>query len=247
VLDYFDATGRVFLHSDVPMGSGLGASSTLVVALSAILAREQDDGLGPYELADRARNIEDDLGIIGGMQDQYAATFGGFNFIEFGKDRNVVHPLRIPADVLNELEHNLLLVFTGTTRQSSNIIADQLEQMGKGTNLHALREQKYLAVAMKDSLLRHRLSEFGDLLGCAWEAKKQMSSKITTPAIDELYKEAMQHGALGGKITGAGGGGFMLFYCEFEKKHLVAERLALMGAQVWPFCFEPQGVETWRA
>jgi D-glycero-alpha-D-manno-heptose-7-phosphate kinase len=190
----------------------------------------------------------EDLAIQGGFQDQYAASFGGFNFMEFYGDRVVINPLRIAPDVLNELEHNLLLCFTGQTRRSDRIIEDQTERLvlGDTDTVSALVEQKQLAIDMKDALLRHRLRDFGGLLHSAWETKKRMSDKISNPIIDELYAEAIKSGALGGKITGAGGGGFILFYCQFENKHKVADALKKMGARPKEFAFEPQGLQTWR-
>jgi D-glycero-alpha-D-manno-heptose-7-phosphate kinase len=188
-----------------------------------------------------------DLGMLGGMQDQYAATFGGFNFIEFGADHVIVNPLRVSADVVNELEHNMLLCYTGATRRSDGVIEDQTARYegGEAGTLAALRSQKQLAMEMKNALVRRRPREFGDMLHEAWKQKKRMSPKISTGFIDEAYAAARRAGALGGKVTGAGGGGYMLFYCEFQKKHRVADALTRMGGQVTEFAFEPEGLTTW--
>ncbi len=240
---------EIFLHSDAPPGSGLGSSSALMVALVGLAKEYKNLPLTDYEIAHMAYEIErEDLGIRGGLQDQYAATFGGFNFIEFYKDRIIVNPLRISPDTLNEFEHNLLLCYTGTTRRSDRIIEDQTSRFQSGDDeaRHALSRQKQLAIEMKNALLRRKLDDFGDMLHSAWEAKKSMSSKISNPVIDELYEAARKHGAMGGKITGAGGGGYILFYCAFEKKHKVAEKMRKMGAVPTDFAFEPQGVQTWR-
>ncbi|HWR36300.1 MAG TPA: GHMP kinase [Clostridia bacterium] len=239
----------IFLHCDAPPGSGLGSSSALMVALVGLVKEFKSLPLTNYEVAQLAYSIErEDLGIKGGLQDQYAAGFGGFNFIEFEKDRVIVNPLRITPDVCNELEHNLLLCYTGTTRRSDRIIEDQTSRFTEqqGDTVAALAAQKELAVTMKNALLRHQLNEMGDLLHSAWETKKKMSTRISNPHIDEMYEEARKHGALGGKITGAGGGGYMMFYCEFEKKHKVAEALRRMGATPTEFAFEPTGLQTWR-
>jgi D-glycero-alpha-D-manno-heptose-7-phosphate kinase len=239
----------IFLSSDAPPGSGLGSSSALMVALVGLVRELKNLPFTDYEIAQLAYAIErEDLGILGGLQDQYAATFGGFNFIEFYKDRVIVNPLRISPDIVNELEHNLLLCYTGTTRRSDRIIEDQTRrfQDGDGEALRALSEQKQLAIEMKNALLRRKLDDFGDLLHFAWEAKKRMSTKISNPVIDEIYAEARRHGALGGKITGAGGGGYVLFYCCFERKHKVAEAMRKMGAAPVDFAFEAQGLQTWR-
>ena len=240
---------EMFLHSDAPPGSGLGSSSALMVALVGLVREYMNVPLTDYEIANLAYQIErEDLAIRGGLQDHYAATFGGFNFTEFHKDRVIVNPLRISPDTLNELEHNLLLCYTGTTRRSDRIIEDQTSrfELGNRETLDALSMQKQLAVEMKNALLRRRLDEFGDLLHSAWQAKKRMSTKISNSMIDELYEEACKNGALGGKITGAGGGGYILFYCSFEKKHKVAEQMKKMGAIPTDFAFESKGVQTWR-
>ena len=238
----------LFLRSSAPPGSGLGSSSTLTVALIGLLKAYHRLPVTDYEIADLAYRVErHDLGIKGGLQDQYAATFGGFNFIEFADEHVIVNPLRIGSDTINELEHNMLLCFTGKTRVSDRIIDDQTERYrgGDAKTLEGLRMQKELAVEMKKALLQNRVSEFGSLLGHAWEYKRRMSDHISTPFIDEAYEEACRHGALGGKVTGAGGGGYMLFYCEFERRHEVAEALTRMGVTVGELAFEPHGLATW--
>jgi D-glycero-alpha-D-manno-heptose-7-phosphate kinase len=236
------------LNTSAPPGSGLGASSALMVSLIGLLRDFHRLVLTDYEVAELAWEVERlDLGLKGGLQDQYAAAFGGFNFIEFHADRVIVNPLRIPRTTIDELEANLLLCFTGTTRVGDGIIDDQTKryESSQGDTMDGLRTQKELAVAMKDALLRGQLTAFGELLGTAWEYKKRMSPKISTPMIDEAYAEAIAHGAIGGKITGAGGGGFMLFYCRPGERHRVADRLSLMGLQETEFAFEPEGMRTW--
>ena len=241
---------NIFLHSDAPPGSGLGSSSALIVGLVGLVKEFKNLPLTEYEVAHLAYVIERrDLGIQGGLQDHYAASFGGFNFIEFWKDKVIVNPLRIGQQIVNELEHNLLLCFTGTTRPSNHIIEDQTRryQENEKDTVQALHQQKQLALEMKNALLEHRLSDFGDLLHSAWECKKAFSPRISNSAIDELYHAALKQGALGGKITGAGGGGYMLFYCPFEKKCKVAEVLRKMGAVPTAFAFDNHGLQTWRA
>jgi D-glycero-alpha-D-manno-heptose-7-phosphate kinase len=236
------------LNTSAPPGSGLGASSALMVSLIGLLRDFHRLVLTDYEIAELAWEVERlDLGLKGGLQDQYAAAFGGFNFIEFHADRVIVNPLRIPRTTIDELEANLLLCFTGTTRAGDGIIDDQTKryESSEEDTMGGLRAQKELAVAMKDALLRGQLTSFGELLGTAWEYKKRMSPKITTPMIDEAYAEAVAHGAVGGKITGAGGGGFMLFYCRPGERHRVADRLNLMGLQETEFAFESEGMRTW--
>lgn len=239
----------IFLKSEAPPGSGLGSSSAMIVALVALLKNFMNIPTTEYEIAETAYVLErQDLNIKGGYQDQYASTFGGFNFIEFHGDHVIVNPLRIARDVINELEHNLLLCYTGITRRSDGIIADQtarLESTEAGT-VEGLQKQKELAIEMKNLLLRGRLEDFGDLLHTAWQYKKQLSPKITNSQIDEIYSEAQKAGAIGGKITGAGGGGYLLLYCPFEKKHIVTERVSKMGAEPLAFAFDELGVQTWR-
>jgi D-glycero-alpha-D-manno-heptose-7-phosphate kinase len=238
----------LFLHSSAPPGSGLGSSSTVMVTLIGLLKEYHRLPLTDYEIADLAYTVErQDLGIKGGLQDQYAATFGGFNFIEMDGDRVIVNPLRIPDDVVHELEHNMLLCYTGRTRQSDHIIDDQTQRFEDRDDvaLEGLRMQKELAVEMKNALLRRRLNHFGDLLGTAWDYKKRMSPRITTGFIDEAYDAAIREGALGGKVTGAGGGGYMLFFCPFQRKHRVAEALIALGGTVDEFEFAPAGLTTW--
>lgn len=238
----------LFLHSSAPPGSGLGSSSTVIVTLIGLLKEFHHLPLTDYEIADIAFTVErHDLGIHGGLQDQYAATFGGFNFIEMNGGRVLVNPLRIPDEVVYELEHNMLLCYTGTTRRSDHIIDDQTARYAAGDEqaLVGLRMQKELATEMKDALLRRRLNDFGDLLGTAWEYKKKLSPRITNAFIDEAYEAARDAGALGGKVTGAGGGGYMLFFCPFHLKHRVAERLVGMGVELTEFEFTPRGLTTW--
>jgi len=238
----------LFLHSSAPPGSGLGSSSTVVVALIGLLKEYHRLPLTDYEIAEMAYAVErHDLGIKGGLQDQYAATFGGFNFIEMDGSRVIVNPLRIAPDVVHELEHNMLLCYTGRTRQSDRIIDDQTRRFvaRDDTALEGLRMQKELATEMKNALLRRRLNEFGELLGTAWEYKKRMSPRITTDFIDDAYEAALREGALGGKVTGAGGGGYMLFFCPFQRKHRVAEALIARGGVVTEFEFALSGLTTW--
>ena len=238
----------ITLASSAPPGSGLGSSSAMVVTVVALLNGYYGVPMDEYEVARLASVIErEDMGIVGGLQDYYAAAFGGFNYIEFG-DEVIVNPLRIPTDTVAKLEMNLLLCFTGATRQSDEIIADQSGRYRRSEQgpTQGLREQKRLAADMKAALLRDQLDDFGWMLGEAWEAKKRMSPKITTPLIDEMYELARRNGALGGKVTGAGGGGYMLLYVDFERRHRVSSGLQKMGVSATRFSFAPQGVRAWK-
>jgi D-glycero-alpha-D-manno-heptose-7-phosphate kinase len=239
----------LFLHTDAPPGSGLGSSSAMMVALVGLLNEFHGLALTDYEVAQVAYEIERvDLGIKGGMQDQYAAAFGGFNFIEFFGERVVVNQLKVSRDIQNELEYNLLLGNTGKLRLSSHIIDDQVRryEQGDADANAALRELKALTVEMKTALLHRRLDEFGRLLDLEWQHKRRMSPRISSPELDDLYATALREGAIGGKITGAGGGGYMLLYCRFDRKRAVRDKMRELGVWMSEVSLEPLGLQTWR-
>jgi D-glycero-alpha-D-manno-heptose-7-phosphate kinase len=239
---------EIHLHTDAPPGSGLGSSSAVVVAMINSFAEWYGISLSTYEKAHLAYVLErDELKIEGGMQDQYSAVFGGFNFVEFSADGVVVNPLRISRDVVNELQYSLVLCYMGAPRRSAQIIGSQISNYKAKQDevLAAMHRLKELTVAMKNALVRGQLQEFGALLHEAWLSKKQMATEITTPQIEEAYEEARRFGALGGKISGAGGGGYMYFFCPSETRHRVGDRLEEMGLELTRFAFEPQGVQTW--
>jgi D-glycero-alpha-D-manno-heptose-7-phosphate kinase len=236
------------VHNDAPPGSGLGGSSALVVALVGAFREWLRAPWTDYEVADIAYQIERvDMEMAGGKQDQYAASFGGFNFMEFQRSMVIVNPLRVPSSTINELQHNLLLCYTGTTRVSDGIIASQVRNYRDRAQdaVEAMDELKRLAVEMKRRLLTNDLTEFGALLHEAWLCKRRMASQISNPRIDEMYETARKAGALGGKISGAGGGGYMFFYCPDQTKYEVAEALETMGAQAVDFSFDLKGMQTW--
>ena len=239
----------LFLHSDVPPGSGLGSSSALVVGLVTLFKHWLKLPLTDYQLAELAYRVErEEAGIKGGRQDQYAATFGGFNLIEFKREMTIVNPLRIKEEVLNELQYRIMLCYTGETRLSAGIIEEQSGSYARKEEavVKALDETKTLAIRIKDELLLGRLRNFGLLLHEGWCAKKRFSPQITNSHIDSLYETALQIGCLGGKLLGAGGGGFLLLFCEFDKKHRVADSLQKLGGQIVDFVFDFQGVRTWE-
>jgi D-glycero-alpha-D-manno-heptose-7-phosphate kinase len=239
----------LFLHSDSPPGTGLGTSSALVVAIVSAFKQWLKLPLTPYDIAELAYHIErDEAGIKGGRQDQYASTFGGFNFIEFLGKTTIVNPLRISRDTLNELEYRLILCYTGGSRLSAGILDDQIgAYIARDEEvIQALQETKDLAFRMKNALLLGKLGEFGILLHQAWSCKKKFSGKITHAHIDELYELARQNGAIGGKLLGAGGGGYLLFLCEFDKWHRVAESLERAGGRMVNFTFDHLGMQSWE-
>ncbi len=240
---------EIYLHTDAPPGSGLGSSSALVVAIIGVFDQWLRLSLTDYEMASLAYQIERiDLGIKGGRQDQYAAAFGGFNFMEFYGDRVIVNPLRIREDVLNELHYSLMLFYTGGTRLSARIIDAQTQGYVQRNEevLAAMEELKRAAVETKNALLQGRLEDFGALLHESWVNKKKMAATISNPHIDELYEEARKRGALGGKITGAGGGGYMFIYCPYETQAAIAERLEALGAERVSYSFVAHGLQAWE-
>jgi D-glycero-alpha-D-manno-heptose-7-phosphate kinase len=236
-------------YVDAPPGSGLGTSSTLVVAILGAFSEWLGLPLGEYDLAHLAYEIERvDLGMAGGKQDQYAATFGGVNFMEFSKeDKVIVNPLRIHSKYLDELSHNLILYHTETSRLSSIIIEQQSMNVTNRNEktieaMHKLKEQ---AVMMKEALLKGELWKIGEILDFGWQFKKNMAAGITNSFIDDIYSTAMQHGATGGKISGAGGGGFMFFYCPGTTRSAVIEALKKFGGQTKRYEFTSNGLSTW--
>ncbi|MCS7082754.1 MAG: GHMP kinase [Bacteroidetes bacterium] len=247
-LDQLRLSFDLYTHTDCPPGSGLGASSTMVVALIGAFDTWLQLGLDRYEIAQLAYEIErKDLDIKGGKQDQYAAAFGGFNFMEFYGELVLVNPLRLPPEWVNELEYSLVLAYTGKSRYSAQIIESQIENYRHGDPeaVEAMDRTKQYALELKRALLMGQFREFGCLLHEAWMEKKRMSKQISNPYIDQLYEAAREAGALGGKISGAGGGGFMFFFTEFHRRHDVIRALEYHGAQVVHFGFTDAGVQTW--
>lgn len=241
---------ELYTHVDAPPGSGLGSSSTLVVAAIGAFAEWLNLPLGEYDIAHLAYEIErKDLKMAGGKQDQYAATFGGFNFMEFyDNDKVIVNPLRIKPEIINELQFNLVLYYTGTSRLSSAIIETQMDNVKskKEKPIEAMHKLKEQAILMKEAILKGKLDEIGEILDFGWQYKKQMADGITNPTIDEIYEAAKKAGATGGKISGAGGGGFMMFYCPANTRYKVIETLEKFGGEVKRFQFTKYGLETWR-
>lgn len=237
-------------YVDAPPGSGLGSSSTLVVAIIGAFVEWLKLPLGEYDIAHLAYEIErKDLGMAGGKQDQYVATFGGFNFMEFyDNDRVIVNPLRIKPEVVNELQFNLLLYYTGTSRLSSKIIESQVKNVKqkKTKSIEAMHKLKEQAILMKEVILKGELDKIGEILDFGWQYKKQMASSITNPLIEEIYETAKKAGATGGKISGAGGGGFMMLYCPGNSRYKVIEALKKFGGEFRRFQFTKYGLETWR-
>ena len=237
---------KLSTYVDAPAGSGLGTSSTLVVAIIGAFTEMLRLPLGEYDMAHYAYDIErKDLNLAGGRQDQYAATFGGVNFMEFYKDDKViVNPLRIKQHYLFELENNLLLYYTSTNRESANIIKNQAKNVvdKKNSSIEAIKEQ---ARQMKEALLKGKIHELGEILDFGFQQKRQMAEGISNPLIEEIYQTAKKAGATGGKISGAGGGGFMIFYCPGNTKYDVIKNLEKFGGRYRRYKFTEHGLTTW--
>lgn len=240
---------RLSTFVDAPAGSGLGTSSTLVVAIVGAFAEMLRLPLGEYDIAHLAYEIERrDLGMAGGKQDQYAATFGGVNFMEFmANDKVIVNPLRIKQQYLFELENNLVLYYTSTSRESARIIEKQSENVvqKKDKSIEAMHQLKHQAQLMKEPLLKGRVNEIGEILDFGFQQKRQMAEGISNSLIDEIYEAAKKSGASGGKISGAGGGGFMTFYCPSNTKYAVIESLSQFGGYVKNYQFVDHGLTSW--
>lgn len=241
---------KITTHSDAPAGSGLGSSSTMVVAILTAFAELLHLPLGEYDVAHLAFEIERlDIGLRGGAQDQYAATFGGVNFMEFHeKNRVTVNPLRIKKWILSELEASTVLYYTGVSRSSDMIIAQQIESFksGQGKSVEAVHQLKRDASAMKDALLRGNIRRFGEILGRSWEAKRNLADKISNPEIEEVMRLAREAGAWAGKVSGAGGGGFIVFIVDPIARVQLIRALNQLDGDVVPFQFEPHGACAWN-
>lgn len=234
---------------DAPAGSGLGSSSTLMVAILGAFVEWLQLPLGEYDIAHLSYKIErEELNMAGGKQDQYAATFGGVNFMEFyDNNRVIVNPLRVKRRYLFELENNLLLYFTSTSRLSSTIIEAQTKNV-KDKNeksIEAMHQLKEQAKMMKEALLKGEIDKIGSILDYGFRFKKQMASGISNEVIDNIYNTAMQAGATGGKISGAGGGGFMMFYCPANTRYAVKAALSKFGGEFKNYQFTEHGLYSW--
>jgi D-glycero-alpha-D-manno-heptose-7-phosphate kinase len=239
---------ELFLHSDFPMNSGLGGSAVVSAAVLGCFNQFRQDQWDLHELAELAFQAERlYLGVAGGWQDQYATVFGGFNFMEFRMDQNIVHPLRIQTDILLELEQSLVLCDTGVSHDSGNIHQDQRRHMQQEDIRQQVKNNVELTYKIRNHLLRGRLLQFGQALHEAWQQKRQFSDKISSPKLDQVYDDARSHGAVGGKLLGAGGGGFFVFYVPPFRKHDLMNHLEGAGLKIRPFRFEPQGLSAWSA
>jgi len=241
---------RITTYNDAPAGSGLGTSSTMVVAILKAFVEWRSLPLGDYEISRLAYEIErKDLGLSGGKQDQYAAAFGGFNFMEFlQNDMVIVNPLKVKRWIIDELEASIVLYFTGRSRSSAAIIDQQRKNTSSGNtrSIEAMHRIKQSAIDMKLAVLKGDMNAFARILGQAWEDKKKMADAITNPIIEEAFQVAIDAGATAGKVSGAGGGGFIIFFVPPTRKQHVVEALNKMGGFTMPFNFTDGGAHGWK-
>lgn len=241
---------KITTYNDAPAGSGLGTSSTMVVCILKAFVEWKGLPLGDYEIAKLAYEIErKDLKLSGGKQDQYAASFGGFNYIEFMKDDiAIVNPLKIKRWVIDELEASMLLYFTGRSRSSAAIIDEQKKntEKGNGDAVEAMHKIKQSAIDTKLALLKGDVNAFANILREAWENKKRMAKNISNPMIQQAMDVAIQAGAKAGKVSGAGGGGFIMFVVEPTRKKEVEQALSKLDGFVMPFNFTDGGAHGWK-
>lgn len=240
---------NLYLHSDAPPGTGLGSSGAISALIVGLVNRAFNLMLTKYEMAQLAYAVEhDDLGRAVGRQDHYAAVFGGMNFMEFTHDESVVYPLRVEPWILEELCYHMQLFYTHKKRNSSDIVAKQVGYYKdkRTKTMDALAEMKELTHKMQKLLVQGRLKRFAELLHESWLNKQRMNPDTVNPYLNELYTTARNHGAIGGKVTGAGGGGFFVFFTPFTKKGEVSEALTRLGAQPVPFLLDFNGLQTWQ-
>jgi len=237
---------RITTRMDAPIGAGLGSSSILVVALVGAFVELLHLPLGEYDIAKLAYEIERiDMGVSGGKQDQYATTFGGFNFMEFYKDKIIINPLCIKKEIINELESNLLLYWTGQSRYTSNIIKEQSNNVAQPVALEAMHKLKEQAILMKKALLKGKINEIGYILDYGWQYKKRIADDISNAYIEEIYRAAKETGATGGILTGAGGGGYLMLFVPEQYRYDVIRTLKWYKGRFERYHFTKSRVETW--
>ena len=238
---------ELYTRSDIAPGSGLGGSATLAVAVIGLFETFRYEHPNDYRIADLAFQAERvELGIQGGWQDQYASVFGGLNYIEFDDREVVVQPLRLAKRVRYELESNLLLCFTGITRNSGGVHASNIVTENS-SNSYSYKSMIDLSKDLRKSLLKGDLQGFGELLDKAWWLKKEMFKEVTNDQVDKIYRIARNNGAVGGKLLGAGRGGYLLFYCDPLKKNLVSQALRKQGFDILSFNLDFNGLQLWHS
>jgi D-glycero-alpha-D-manno-heptose-7-phosphate kinase len=238
----------LYLNNDVPPGRGLGSSASLAVLITKLIRQLQGMDPNDSEIANIAYRAEiDELKIKGGWQDQYAAVTGGFNFMEFTKDKTIIYPLKLKDSTINELREHLTLCYVGNTHFSGSQHESQKKSFSDNEEAvtKRLNKMKEIAIEIKDSLLTNNISRIGELLHESWKNKKEINSKVSNPLIDELYDLGIKNGAYGGKLLGSGGGGYLLFYHPPEKRNNLSRILKNQGKEILDFDFESRGAEVW--
>jgi len=246
VIKYFDYKKgtNIMISSDAPAGSGLGASGSLAVNLVKTISTLKGQDLSKNQLAEKAYHVgRNVLQWPIGKQDEYASAFGGINFLTFEKEKTKVEPINLSSSTIKELEQNILLFFVGKTRNSSNILSEEIKKIEKKNSdiISALDTAKKLAESTYDSLKNNDITKFGEILHQGWTAKKKFVSGVSDETIDKVYETALNYGALGGKLTGAGGGGHMVLYCEKEKQNKLISKMEELGLKNIEFEFEKRG------
>tara|TARA_B100000427_G_C15426818_1_gene558861 strand:- start:271 stop:1089 length:819 start_codon:yes stop_codon:yes gene_type:complete len=232
--------------SDTACGSGLGGSSTLVVSIIKAYSLFFDLNLNKEEIASIAFKVErEDVGIIGGAQDQYAAAYGGFNFMYFNKKNVEVEPLNLAKDIIEELQSSTVLFYTGIQRNASQIEKEKKSLINKEQSLLAMHRIKKNAIQMADHLKNSEILHFATILNESWKNKKMVSKAVSNNKIDNIYNLALNHGAYGGKVSGAGGGGHMFFIIDPIKKNSLINALDKEDGEVVNFKFENEGAYSW--
>ena len=241
---------KITTYLEVPGGSGLGSSSTLVVAIIQALSNYYNLPLSKYEIANLAYSIERiDLKMLGGKQDQYAATFGGINFMEFLKDGNViVNPLKLRNSIYNELESSIVLYYTGVSRNGSKIIENQIENINlkKSTTINSLKKMLIECEEFKQILLQEKLHKIPSVFKSSWSYKKKIAKNVSNAHMDNFITLCLKKGAYAAKWSGAGGGGFVIFYCNPSKKYKFLEFLSSCDGEIYNFSFTDRGCESWQ-
>lgn len=237
------------VSTDFPVGSGLGGSAVVAAAVIGCFNEFRSDHWDRHEIAEMAFQAERlMLNIPGGWQDQYATVFGGFNYIEFAAEQNLVIPLRLDRNIVAELEESLVLCYTGSTHDSGSIHVSQKERiLSDEAVASAARDQMRLTREMKHNLLRGRLRECGALLDAGWQAKRRFSPLVSSEALDAIYDHAMSNGALGGKLLGAGGGGYFLFFVKPLSRYAFVDAMERKGLSCTRICFESDGLRSWKS
>jgi len=240
---------ELYLHNDIAPGRGLGSSASLAVLIISLISHLQGIDYDDYKIAELAYKAEcEELGIKGGWQDQYAAVTGGFNFMEFSKDKTLIYPLKLKEEIINELDHHTLLCYVGTSHFSGEIHQSMEESFQRSEEevTKSLNDLKRIAIEIKEKLLTNELKSIGELLNQSWTSKKAISEKISNDKINEIYEIGLKNGAIGGKLLGAGGGGYILFFYHPEKRNILKKALENAGGEIMNFNFESKGTRIWN-